>query len=225
MGDAVTAKRAICDIDCILQLLGTTCRTPNCPATLSVKTTITGCTLSLQWHCSEGHKGKWSSSRRCYSSNGYPFFVNNLLMCGAILMSGNYFNKIALFCNFFNLLHIKKTTFYQIQRCYLCPVVEQFWVDERESSLRDMGNRPLVVCGDGRNDSPGHSAKYCLYSLMDTESNKLVDVQIIDKREADLKSPRMEKIGLQRGLEALANRVSVVELVTDASTSITAMMG
>jgi ribonuclease HI len=35
----------------------------------------------------------------------------------------------------------------------------------------------------------------------------------------------MEKMGLQRSLEALADKAEVVELVTDASTSIAAMMG
>jgi hypothetical protein len=105
-------------------------------------------------------------------------------MSAAILTSGNNYSKISLFCQFFNLLHIKKTTYYQIQRKYLCPVIEQFWHEEREAALETIGRKPLVVCGDGRNDSPGFSAKYCTYnSLMDTDTNKLVDVQIVDKRE------------------------------------------
>ena len=59
---------------------------------------------------------------------------------------------------------------------------------------------------------------------MDTDTNRLVDVQVVDKRETELKSPRMEKIGLQRSLAALADEASIVELVTDASTSIAAIM-
>lgn len=30
----------------------------------------------------------------------------------------------------------------------------------------------FVLLGDGRNDSPGHSAQYCTYSMMDNESKK-----------------------------------------------------
>ena len=59
---------------------------------------------------------------------------------------------------------------------------------------------------------------------MDTDTNRLVDVQVVDKRETDMKSPRMEKIGLQRSLAALADEASVVELVTDASNSIASMI-
>ena len=76
-----------------------------------------------------------------------------------------------------------------------------------------------------RNDSPGHSAQYCLYTLMDTETKKIADIQVVDKRETGLKSAAMEKLGLQRGLHALAGTVNICELATDASTSIMAMLG
>ena len=46
----------------------------------------------------------------------------------------------------------------------------------------------------------------------------------VDKREVDLKSVRMEKLGLQRALAALKGTVNIVELVTDASTSIAVIM-
>ena len=40
----------------------------------------------------------------------------------------------------------------------------------------------LVLAGVGCNDLPGHSAKYCMYALMETELDIVVDVEIIDKR-------------------------------------------
>ena len=51
-----------------------------------------------------------------------------------------------------------------------------------------------------------------------------VDVQFVDKREVHLKSLCMEKVGLQRSLSAV-RELKVLELVTDASISITSMMG
>ena len=36
----------------------------------------------------------------------------------------------------------------------------------------------VVVAGDGRMDSPGHSAQYCVYSVMEHDSSKLMDVQV-----------------------------------------------
>ena len=101
----------------------------------------------------------------------------------------------------------------------------ELWSETRETNLADIANCPVVLAGDGRNDSPGFSAKYCVYSLMDCESHKVIDVQIVDKRDVDLKSMRMEKLGLQRGMTSVRLRINVVELVTDASTSVKAMMG
>ena len=47
------------------------------------------------------------------------------------------------------------------------------------------------LCGDGRNDSPGHSARYCFYALIEHASNV-----VVGKRQAVLK----EK-GLRRPLK------------------------
>ncbi|XP_053381540.1 uncharacterized protein LOC123530848 isoform X1 [Mercenaria mercenaria] len=84
----------------------------------------------------------------------------------------------------------------------------------------------IITClGDGRMDSPGHSAQYCTYTLMENDTKDLLCSIIIDKRMTDLKSTNMEKEGLIRGLRTLReNRVVVKELVTDASTTIAAMM-
>lgn len=40
----------------------------------------------------------------------------------------------------------------------------------------------VVLGGDGRCYSPGYSAKYCSYSLIDLESNKIIDVQLVQVR-------------------------------------------
>ena len=37
----------------------------------------------------------------------------------------------------------------------------------------------MVLIGDGRCDSPGHSAKYCTYTLMDSDSGKIVDTTVV----------------------------------------------
>ena len=39
---------------------------------------------------------------------------------------------------------------------------------------------PLVLCEDGRNDSPGYSAQYCTYSLMDASSNQILAMEVVD---------------------------------------------
>ena len=40
-------------------------------------------------------------------------------------------------------------------------------------------DEPLSLGGDGRSDSPGHSAKFGSYSLMDLENNVVLDVELV----------------------------------------------
>ena len=80
------------------------------------------------------------------------------------------------------------------------------------------------VIGDGRNDSPGHCAQYCTYTLMDCESGSIVSTITVDKRETSLKSVNMEKLALQRSLQVLSGKLDISELVTDAHVQIAAYL-
>lgn len=74
-------------------------------------------------------------------------------------------------------------------------------------------------------DSPGHSAQYCTYTVMEAVSKDILASVILDKRMTDLKSTNMEREGLKVALRSLTEKGLVVrEVVTDASTSIAAMM-
>jgi len=79
--------------------------------------------------------------------------------------------------------------------------------------------------GDGRNDTPGHCAQYCSYSLMEKDTKKILTLKTIDKRMTDRKSGNMEKFGFQATMEELKEKgVTVAEVVTDAHLGIGALM-
>lgn len=52
-------------------------------------------------------------------------------------------------------------------------------------------------------DSPGHSAKYCTYTVMNQADKKILAMEIIDKRECQLKSGIMEAEGFKRSIASL----------------------
>ena len=58
------------------------------------------------------------------------------------------------------------------------------------SSYKD---KAVVLASDGRCDSSGSSAKFCTYSFMDIETNTIIHVETVDKREVNLKSPKHGK--------------------------------
>ena len=81
-------------------------------------------------------------------------------------------------------------TFNMIQRHYLIPAVINVWTKHQQrllSSLKTCG-RKATLGGDARCDSPGHSAKYSNYTLMDLKSNKGIDVQLIHVISHDIDS-------------------------------------
>lgn len=77
----------------------------------------------------------------------------------------------------------------------------------------------VTLSGDGRNDSPGHTARYCVYTLMEELSRVVVDFEVVDKRETGGKSAAMSRL-----LSRLKSVLNIEHLVTDASTSIKALV-
>ena len=90
--------------------------------------------------------------------------------------------------------------------------------------FRSLEDHPVIVCGDGQMDSPGFSAKNCIYTLMHAELDYVLHVEVVDVRHSQLKSSVMEKVGCQRALDKVKENANVVELVTDASSQIIIML-
>lgn len=61
--------------------------------------------------------------------------------------------------------------------------------------------------------------------MVEGNTNYIIDIEIIDKRHVGLTSTNMEREAVKRGLERLTKDSKVVELVTDASTSVKALLG
>ena len=76
----------------------------------------------------------------------------------------------------------------------------------------------------GRNDSPGHSAKYGTYVLMEQFLAVIVDIEVIDKRETGGISTNMEIFGLKKLLERIVGNLVVNEIVTDASPAVISLV-
>ena len=78
-----------------------------------------------------------------------------------------------------------ETSFYNIQRNVVSPGLEKLWQKHVELNLPKMP-KEAVLCGDGRCDSPGHSAKLLVYPIMDNVSSRIYHLELADKRQASL---------------------------------------
>ncbi|XP_055954360.1 uncharacterized protein LOC130010639 [Patella vulgata] len=108
--------------------------------------------------------------------------AENLLLSAAVLFSGKTYGKVRDMADYLKLPVLGKSQFYALQKRYLFPVVNETWISCQIAVLDGLSREPRVVLsGDGRCDSPGHSAKYGTYSLMDDERGLISIVKKIVK--------------------------------------------
>lgn len=88
--------------------------------------------------------------------------VGNILISASILYAGALPTKALRMLEILNCASISKKTFFRHQRQILQPAVNSVWKRLQASLFDHMKecNHGLVLSGDGRADSPGHSAKY-----------------------------------------------------------------
>ncbi|XP_073669439.1 uncharacterized protein [Paramisgurnus dabryanus] len=155
--------------------------------------------------------------------------ANNLLVAACILFTGATYADIDDWASLLNLQIPKKTTFYAIQSSYLIPVVDVMYKEQQEKLLEGLRTQNILKKGvhlseDGRNDSPGFSAKYCTYSIMDDSTNQVVHYELVQVTEA-ASSVGMEPIGFKRGLNSLLEMgIDIDVMTTDRSPSIRKIM-
>ena len=115
--------------------------------------------------------------------------------------------------------------YYQLKRDFIVPVVEQKWKVQRRRMVELLKSRDVVILvGDGRCDSPGFSAKYCIYTFMETQTGQVVDTVVIPVIEV-ANSNAMEKEGFIRILRKLKEEGVIVDIIsTDKHVQIKKLM-
>ena len=103
------------------------------------------------------------------------------MLSSAILFGGGSPAKVLRILRHMNVPTIGYSTFMAHQSKYLHPAVEDTYRHQQSTLLNDIKaeGRELILGGDGRCDSPGHSAKYGSYTVMDVEKNKILDSQLV----------------------------------------------
>ena len=213
--------KVICSLDLLLQEFAGQCRRPGCCQKTTVDHKLVGTSATVYWKCPLGHKGRFSTSE--FDGNGMA--VNNLQAAASALISGNNFAKIEQFAKFLGLSFISSSTFYRVQRAYCIPAIDEWWQWMRDKLIAQFTDEETGLFGDGQCDSPGFSAKNLCYFLMEVVSGYILEVEILDKRHVNMKSPSMEKQALKNALTRINRVLNVVEVCTDASSTIKKLVG
>ncbi|XP_069133572.1 uncharacterized protein [Argopecten irradians] len=174
---------------------------------------IRGSCISVQQDCA------FCQYKRVWTSQGMVGSVpsGNLAISCALLYSGSLPTKALRFLDFLGMPSVSYSTFMSHQKFYLQPVILDIWTHQQEIYFEETRASGKSVCigGDGRADTPGHSAKYGSYTVMDLDCGKVIDVQLVQSNEVK-SSCHMEKEGLVRAIHKLHQEHVVVDtIVTD----------
>ena len=107
--------------------------------------------------------------------------AGNILLSSAILYSGSLPSKALRMFHVLKCAAIDRTMFFRHQSKYLQPAIFTVWRSHQDSLLElfKAEKKALVVAGDGRADSPGHSAKYGCYTFLELSCNKVVQFKLV----------------------------------------------
>ena len=157
-----------------LQELLSVCRVCGSNATVIRRRTI-GSMVVMDSVCavSEEHVFTWHSQPM---EHNMP--LGNLLISASILFSGSSPVKAVNIMKFSRIETFCLRTYYNIQGSFLLPAITSVWEEEQQTMLEAVDGH-MKLGGDARCCSPGHTAKYGSYTVMDLETSKVIDVQLV----------------------------------------------
>ena len=135
---------------------------------LAYSVSNSGSRLELTLNCCKGHTKKWISSEVLAIKSNKNIYLNHSFQATAILTSGNNYSKFSFLAKALHLNLIGPITFLRFQKHCAAPVVRNIWsmMNQVVIDILKKYNK-LCMCGDGGNDSPSHSAKNCVYIVME----------------------------------------------------------
>uniref|UniRef100_A0A672G4W7 THAP-type domain-containing protein n=1 Tax=Salarias fasciatus TaxID=181472 RepID=A0A672G4W7_SALFA len=171
-----------------------------------------GSQLTLELTCSNNCTYRWQSQPPLNGTKG----AGNILLSASIFFSGIHFAKFDRFCSNMNLKTISEDTYAALRKKHVFPVINKTWIAEQEAVLSEIKSQEeVVLCGDGRCDSPGHSAKYCTYTFLDAQSSKVVDFNVVSVTDVK-NSNAMELKGFKGTLKNIQDKeVRISTISTD----------
>ena len=103
------------------------------------------------------------------------------------------------------------------------PVINTYWEQHQDAVQAVLSESNVRLVGDGKCDSPGFSATYCTYSVMDEKSNLVIDFQVKQVSETG-SSVTMEKAACGIVLNRLRGVLDITVFGSDRHVQIGCMM-
>ncbi|XP_015765439.1 PREDICTED: uncharacterized protein LOC107344300 [Acropora digitifera] len=148
------------------------------------------------------------------------------LLCMAILLAGGSASKVFQIFAHMGLGCVSLNTFFKCQRGKLFPTIFNYWQKYQAKVLEKVKaiQGGVVVAGDGRHDSMGHSAKFGAYTIFCCTLPMIIHFALIQRNQAG-SSPAMEFMGFKQCMEYLLGcGITITTFISDRHTSIASHM-
>ncbi|XP_028414075.1 uncharacterized protein LOC114537143 [Dendronephthya gigantea] len=165
-----------------------------------------------------GKTNKWFSQP---NMPGTKIAAWNFLLSFSILVGGTSATKVLRVFRHMGLKCISLSTFFKHQREKLFPGIYNHWKKYQQGLIEKVKNHgDLVVAGNGRHDSMGHSAKYCAYTVFCCTVPFIIHFALVQRNEVG-SSAAMEYHGFVRSIEYLLGCGLIMKtFVSDRHTAI-----
>ena len=171
--DGPVAERKYIVFESCLQILLSICRFCSQPCSVVLKQ-MCGSGATFECSCPKGHLFKWQSQPvHCKMPLG------NLVVSSGILFTGSSPKAVINLFEQCNIACMTDRTYRNIQSCYLIPAVHNVWEGNNTVELQMCREGNVKVGGDARFCSPGHTAKYASYSLMNMETGVILATELV----------------------------------------------
>ena len=210
-------KSVIVDVEMLLKLFKY-CLHCSSPVE-SIKTNYSGSAIAVECMCLMGHSFVWRSG-----DMQHRIALLNVRLSAAATLSGLGYSTFETFFKLLEIPPLSKPAFYKLAKTWLYPVIVRDYDLMRTKTIEDLKKcDELNICGDAQYDSPGYSAKFCTYTLMQCGTDRIVDFLPIQKGqyEGELERNACEEI-LKMVTEE--DQLNITNFVTDAHIGIGKLM-
>ena len=186
---------------------------------LSTAVRYSGVAVAIDYICAMGHQHTWRSGDIFHKK-----YHMNVKIAASSMMSGVGFAKLKAIFGLVEIPLMTKKKFYQLGRTWLFPEISSKYRTMKDNTILELKTvNEVMLSGDGQFDSPGYSAKYCTYTMMQCMTNKVVDFFVIQKGQYD---GELEKQACEELLNILINEneLPVNSFVSDCHSAIAKMI-
>ncbi|PIC30273.1 hypothetical protein B9Z55_021572 [Caenorhabditis nigoni] len=175
----------------------------------------------------------WSNTKKCereQSGSNSKLSRIHILLTSAIITTGNGFQNVKQLFDVLKSPFFSARTFNRLKEKYVYEAVD-IQYKKQANVVKELlcettdNNGTLNVMGDGSFDTPGHSALYCRYVIMEAVTKLVVEFEILRHKSGE-KKVNMETEACEKAFENLmVTYDSAIEsFTTDRSISVASMM-